>query len=260
MKTSLVILAALALAGAAHATQPGNNGNGQGGCGVGQQTNGCGTPSTGGQGGAGGSATSVSGAAAIAGAAAGAVSGSHSDASVRNSGNSASNSTAAGGAGGSATSSAQGGAGGSSRADGGQASAVGSVTINGDHYEAARIPVATAYAAPLAASNGTCMGSTSAGVQGMSAGLSFGTTWTDNGCDARYDATALVAAGQPKAAIARLCLKAEIRQAMADAGTPCPGAQQRAAIGGGSSDAPAAQVAYTDPIIRQRLGLPPLGR
>lgn len=233
MKTSLVILAALALAGAAHATQPGNNGNGQGGCGVGQQTNGCG--STGGAGGAGGSATSVSGAAAIAGAAAGAVS--------------------------AASSTAQGGAGGSSRADGGQAQAVGTVTVNGDTYEAARIPVATAYAAPLAASNGTCMGSTSAGVQGMSAGVSFGTTWTDNGCDARYDATALVAAGQPKAAIARLCLKPEIRQAMADAGTPCPGAQQKAAaIGGGSSDAPAARVAYTDPIIRARLGLPPLSR
>lgn len=255
MKTSLVILAALALAGAAHATQPGNNGNGQGGCGVGQQTNGCG--STGGAGGAGGSATSMSGAAAIAGAAAGAVSGSQS--AVVGSGNSSS--TAAGGAGGSASSAAQGGAGGSSRADGGQAQAVGTVTVTGDTYEAARIPVATAYAAPLAASNGTCMGSTSAGVQGMSAGVSFGTTWTDNGCDARYDATALVAAGQPKAAIARLCLKPEIRQAMADAGTPCPGAQQKvAAIGGGSSDAPAAQVAYSDPIIRARLGLPPLGK
>lgn len=253
MKTSLVILAALALAGAAHATQPGNNGNGQGGCGVGQQTNGCG--STGGAGGAGGSATSVSGAAAIAGAAAGAVSASQS--AVVGSGNS----TATGGAGGSASSAAQGGAGGSSRADGGQAQAVGTVTVTGDTYEAARIPVATAYAAPLAASNGTCMGSTSAGMQGMSAGVSFGTTWTDNGCDARYDATALVAAGQPKAAIARLCLKPEIRQAMADAGTPCPGAQQKAAaIGGGSSDAPAAQVAYSDPIIRARLGLPPPGK
>ena len=253
MKTSLVIFAALALAGAAHATQPGNNGNGQGGCGQGQTTNGCPGGSTGGAGGAGGNATSVSGAAAIAGAAAGAA--------VVGSGNSASNSNATGGAGGIASSAAQGGAGGSSRADGGQAQAVGTVTVNGDTYEAARTPVATAYAAPLAASNGTCMGSTSAGVQGMSAGVSFGTTWTDNGCDARYDATALVAAGQPKAAIARLCLKPEIRQAMADAGTPCPGAQQKAAaIGGGSSDAPAAQVAYSDPIIRARLGLPPLGK
>ena len=130
MKTSLVILAALALAGAAHATQPGNNGNGQGGCGQGQTTNGCPGGSTGGAGGAGGSATSVSGAAAIAGAAAGAVSGSQS--AVVGSGNS----TATGGAG---------GAGGSSRADGGQASAVGSVTVNGDTYQAPA-QAATAYA------------------------------------------------------------------------------------------------------------------
>lgn len=50
MKTYLISAAlTLALAGAAQATPPGNNGGGNGGCGVGQQTNGCG-----GQGGAGG--------------------------------------------------------------------------------------------------------------------------------------------------------------------------------------------------------------
>lgn len=38
----LALLASAALAGSAYAT-PGNNGGGQGGCGVGQQTNGCGT-------------------------------------------------------------------------------------------------------------------------------------------------------------------------------------------------------------------------
>lgn len=47
MKKLTFALAILALAFSAHATKPGNNGGGNGGCGVGQQTNGCGTtPST----------------------------------------------------------------------------------------------------------------------------------------------------------------------------------------------------------------------
>lgn len=85
-----------------------------------------------------------------------------------------------------------------------------------------RYPVATAYAAPLTASNGTCMGSSSAGAQGAALGVSFGTTWTDSSCDIRYDAEALRAAGLPIAARARLCQKPEIAKAMEAAGTPCP--------------------------------------
>lgn len=130
-----------------------------------------------------------------------------------------------------------------------------SVKVEGDVYEAPRIPVATAYAAPLTASNGTCMGSTSAGAQGVTIGLSVGITWTDSSCDARYDAQALAALGQPVAAIARLCQKAEIAAAMEKAGTACPGAAKKAA-------APAAEAAAstepTDPFIRSRLGLAPL--
>jgi len=85
-----------------------------------------------------------------------------------------------------------------------------------------RYPVSTAYAAPLTATNGTCMGSSSAGAQGAALGVSFGTTWTDTSCDIRYDAEALRAANMPRAAIARLCQKAEIAKAMEAAGTPCP--------------------------------------
>jgi len=60
-------LAASLLSTAAYAGQPGNNGGGNGGCGVGQQTNGCGTTTTpgtvnnGGQGGAGGHSTAIQG-------------------------------------------------------------------------------------------------------------------------------------------------------------------------------------------------------
>lgn len=132
------------------------------------------------------------------------------------------------------------------------ASAANSVTIT--NTESQR-PVSSAIAAGLAAANGTCMGSSSVGAQGLTAGLSFGTTWTDGGCDARYDAQALQAAGMPDAAVARLCQKAEIAAAMEKAGRTCPGAKAKTA----SAPAAAPTMAeYTDPLIRRRLGLPPL--
>ena len=55
------------------------------------------------------------------------------------------------------------------------------VTVEGDTYEARRIPVATAYA-PAIAPTAPCMGSSSAGGQGVGFGLSFGTSWTSEEC------------------------------------------------------------------------------
>ena len=104
----------------------------------------------------------------------------------------------------------------------------------------------TAYAPGLAAANGTCMGSTSVGGAGVTVGLSFGTTWTDTSCDIRYDASALAAAGQGRAAIARLCQKAEIAQAMEAAGTPCPVKPAKGA-------APTAGYTGNDPYVLRRL-------
>lgn len=154
---------------------------------------------------------------------------------------------------------------------GGNTQTTGAVTVavegaKGDTYIAPaqdRNPVATAYAAPLTAANGTCMGSSSGGGQGAAIGISFATTWTDNNCDIRYDAAALTAAGKGNAAIARLCQKAEIKDAMEAAGTPCPnkGTAKRAeAILNGATVASVevTPVSYQDPIIRSRLGLPPL--
>lgn len=130
-----------------------------------------------------------------------------------------------------------------------------SVKVEGDVYEAPKVPVATAYAAPLTASNGTCMGSTSAGAQGVTIGVSVGTTWTDSDCDRRYDAQELRAQGHVKAATALMCQKPSIAAAMKEAGTPCPSGAKTAAA---PAQANVAQVEYTDPIIRRRLGLPPL--
>lgn len=146
------------------------------------------------------------------------------------------------------------------------------ITIQGDTYEAQkRNPVSTAYAAPLSAANGTCMGSTSVGAQGVAFGLSVGSTWKDESCDMRYDAEALRAAGLNAAAQARLCQKPEIAKAMEAAGTACPGSKAKTAAAP-AQPAPAATTVATskidmtpgptytgnDPIIRARLGLPPL--
>ena len=94
-------------------------------------------------------------------------------------------------------------------------------------------------------------------------GISIGSTWSDTSCDLRYDAEALRQAGQPLAAIARLCQKPEIASAMSVAGTPCPGQTPSkiayvAPISSGSTDASSTGYAGTDPIVRRRLGLPEL--
>lgn len=97
------------------------------------------------------------------------------------------------------------------------------------HVEAdkRRIPVATATAAALTASNGACMGSSSAGAQGAALGLSFGTTWTDEHCDRRYDSIRLQELGMTEAAMLVMCGKQAVREAMELAGTPCPEVKQK---------------------------------
>ena len=128
-----------------------------------------------------------------------------------------------------------------------------SVTVTGDTvtYQAQqRDPVASAWAAPLAASNGTCMGSTSAGAQGVTIGVSFGTTWTDSGCDARYDAIALQQIGERDAARARLCLKPEIAEAFKRSGHPCADAGKADADKPtAAADAPTVASAQPSPFI-----------
>jgi len=86
----------------------------------------------------------------------------------------------------------------------------------------ARNPVGTAWAAPLVAADDTCMGSSSAGGQGVGLGLSFGTTWKDEDCVRRKDARELHNMGLRPAAVALMCDSRAVRRAMQAAGTPCP--------------------------------------
>lgn len=129
--------------------------------------------------------------------------------------------------------------------DVGNSSASSSVTVEADKR---RIPVATAIAPGLAAANGTCMGSSSAGAQGASFGISIGGTWTDDHCDRRYDSIRLQELGMTEAAMLLMCGKESVREAMKLAGTACPE----------PTEAQAQQTEHTDPIVRRRMGLAPL--
>jgi outer membrane protein OmpA-like peptidoglycan-associated protein len=88
---------------------------------------------------------------------------------------------------------------------------------------ALRVPVASAFAAPLTASQDTCMGSRTFGFQVMGFGVSFATTWQDRNCRRLKNARQLFALGYPAAAVQLLCMDDEVYAAMERAGTPCPG-------------------------------------
>ena len=221
--------------------QPGNNGNGGGGCGVGQQTNGCETPAapvvppvtnnSGGTG-TGGNAT----AAQLQGQLQG---------QGQSIGDTTSTSAALGlGVGlgvarattgavttgavttGAVTTGSQ-----ASRSDQQQSTANAnnsSVSVTGDTFQAQpRNPVATAYAAPLTAGFDTCMGSSTAGAQGIGFGISLGSTWTDANCVRLKNARELAAIGYRTASVQLMCQNADIARAMTAAGTPCAAAQDK---------------------------------
>ena len=102
-----------------------------------------------------------------------------------------------------------------------------SVYIEGD--DAARIPVSSATSAALTSSNDTCMGSSSAGVQGMTFGVSLGSTWRDEDCVRRKDARMFYNMGLKDVAVARMCQKADNRAAIEAGGGKCPGSPENVA-------------------------------
>jgi hypothetical protein len=99
------------------------------------------------------------------------------------------------------------------------------VVVQGDEAQA-RNPVATAYAAPLTAGFDTCMGSSTAGAQGIGFGISLGSTWTDKNCVRLKNSRELASMGLRKASIQLLCQNKDIEEAMAAAGTPCTGIKE----------------------------------
>lgn len=117
-----------------------------------------------------------------------------------------------------------------------------SLSVGGD--EAA----ASSAIAPGLVANG-CMGSTSLGGQGMSFGVSLGTTWKDPDCIRIRKAQDLQKAGFGDAAMAIRCNDDETRAAMRLTGTPCPQDKAAAAITG---PRPLASAAPPDPDPKDR--------
>ena len=104
------------------------------------------------------------------------------------------------------------------------------VTVNTTNEAQRRAPVTTAYATQLTATEDTCMGSTSAGAQGVGFGLSVGSTWTDKECIRRKNAREMHNMGYNLAGVALMCQNADVASAMATAGTPCPGNRTTAIV------------------------------
>lgn len=84
----------------------------------------------------------------------------------------------------------------------------------------AQRPVSSAVAPTIFHSGGqdTCMGSSSASVQGMSLGVAVGSTWTDKHCEALRASVRLNELGLKRTAMARLCAIPEIAEAFAISG------------------------------------------
>lgn len=110
---------------------------------------------------------------------------------------------------------------------------------------------------PLTTSNDTCMGSSSGSVNVAGFGGSYGTTWTDENCVMLKNSREMWNMGFRAAALARMCMDSMNREAFELTDMECPQARREKQAGA----APAVKVVkpeYTDPIIRERLGLPPL--
>jgi hypothetical protein len=229
-KVWMVGFVAMVLGASAFAT-PGNNGGGNGGCGTGQQTNGCGGTTggaggAGGQGGAGGSGVGIG----IAGASANAVAAQqqgqiqgqslYSTNQNANQVNSRNTNQATGG-------NSYASSGGNVLTQQG-----GAVTVGGDTYIAPaqeRNPVATAYA-PNVSPTALCALGVSGGAQGASFGVSFGGSYTDENCVLLEQVRTTAAILKDSATAAEMmCGLPAYKAARARTGKPCADADGKRA-------------------------------
>jgi hypothetical protein len=107
----------------------------------------------------------------------------------------------------------------------------------------------------------TCMGSVSLGVSLPGFGATGGTTLVDQACVRRLDAREFRAMGLTDVALALLCQSDSNRRAVESTGHLCPGTTAPLAKVDGSDNntgTVADDVKYRDPIVRRRMGLPPL--
>ena len=109
----------------------------------------------------------------------------------------------------------------------------------------------------------TCLGSASGGLAAPGFGVTFGKTMTDEGCERRLDASIMARLNMPEVSFRIMCEQKDVYSASQGTSHPCPNPpeikvaeEQHPAPIMNSKDIMDPQ--YTDPYIRQRLGLPPL--
>jgi hypothetical protein len=103
---------------------------------------------------------------------------------------------------------------------------------------------------PLTSSNDTCMGSASVAANAPGIGIALGKTYTDDNCVMLKNSRELWNMGMKAAAMALMCTDARNREALELTGFVCPQSEKKSDKNAG--------VQYTDPVVRARLGLPPL--
>jgi hypothetical protein len=107
----------------------------------------------------------------------------------------------------------------------------------------------------------TCMGSISLGVSLPGFGATGGTTLVDQACVRRLDAREFRAMGLTDVALALLCQSDANRRAVESTGHLCPGTTHPLAkvdANDNNTGTVADDVKYRDPLVRGRMGLPPL--
>ena len=110
--------------------------------------------------------------------------------------------------------------------------------------------------AALTSSNDTCMGSVSVGGAGPGFGISVGSTYKDDNCVMLKNSREMWNMGFKAAAVALMCTDKANKEALELTGYVCPQTareQQRV-----TANAAVQSPEYTDPIVRSRMGLPPL--
>ena len=108
----------------------------------------------------------------------------------------------------------------------------------------------------------TCMEPVSVGVSFPGFGATGGTTLVDQACVRRLDAREFRAMGLTDVALALLCQSDANRRAVEATGHLCPGTTAplaRSNVAPSVEATVADDVKYRDPIVRDRMGLPPLG-
>lgn len=141
--------------------------------------------------------------------------------------------------------------------EGNNSAQITSVKVEGDVYEAARIPVATAYA-PMVNNTANCAIGVSGGIQAATWGISGGSAFESETCVTIEQAkVAKVVFNDVATGEELMCSLAKYREARKSAGRPCNADKKAAATAGAQQTA---AFEHTDPIVRARIGLPPLSK